>query len=37
MRRTLLGLLIVVGLIVLVREWSIRRHAADLEDWPRVS
>lgn len=35
-RSRFLCLLAVVGVIALVRELSIRRHEADLHDWPTV-
>ena len=33
---TLLRFLVIALVIALVREVSIRRHAADLHDWPRL-
>jgi len=36
-RKRILWLLVVSVVIVALRESSIRRHEADLHDWPRPS
>ena len=36
LRSRLVRLVIVIAVVAAIREWSIRRHQPDVEDWPRA-